>query len=131
MLSAQIHSLPHEILSHDQVSERFPVFHLNANEIAIYDPEAGYLVPELCIAAHLARAMNNGAELHFEEPVESWTEYLPDLNAFRITTGKSSYLAKKIVLAVGAWVCFCILFIFISFKKINTEILCSGTRNVW
>ena len=103
MLSAQKHHLPHEVLTPDEVAQRFPVFKLGPKEIAIFDPEAGYLIPELCIAAHLCVAEHNGAELHFDEPVANWSEFDKEKNAFKITTPLGQYWARKIVLSVGAW----------------------------
>jgi sarcosine oxidase len=103
LLSAQEHRLPHEVLSPEQVAQRFPVFKLGPKEIAVFDPEAGYLIPELCIAAHLCVAERNGAELHFDEPVTSWAEFDKEKNAFKLRTHRGYYWARKLVLSVGAW----------------------------
>lgn len=38
----------------------------------IYENDAGYLVPEECVTAHLNVAKSHGADLHFNETVLSW-----------------------------------------------------------
>jgi glycine/D-amino acid oxidase-like deaminating enzyme len=66
------HSLPHEILNAQQVRERFPVFELKDTDIAIFEKDAGYINPEVCIDAYLRMANDFGAKLLFEEEMVSW-----------------------------------------------------------
>lgn len=98
--SVQTHSLAHEVLSAAEIRQRFPAFQPNENEIGILEKEAGYLVPELCVQAHCELAETHGAELHFEEPMISWTALT---HGVEVTTSKGTYTAKKLVLTVGAW----------------------------
>jgi sarcosine oxidase len=97
--SAREHGLAHEVLTPDEVSKRFPAFELHDDFVAVHDPRAGYLDPEACNAAHHRVARDNGAELHFDEAVLSWSE---DGNGVTATTGRGTYSADQLVLSVGA-----------------------------
>ena len=46
--SAREHGLPYEILTREQVRQRFPAFEISADSVAVLDPRAGYLDPEAC-----------------------------------------------------------------------------------
>ena len=92
--------LPHEVLDAAEVSRRFPTFALRDDEVALYEAKAGLVRPEATVAAHLALAGRAGAELHFHEPVESWTSTSAGV---RVLTAKGSYEAERLVVAPGAW----------------------------
>jgi sarcosine oxidase len=98
--SAREHDLPHEILSGVQVRDRFPLFQLDPNLAAVFDPKAGYLDPDACNRAHIQAARSLGAIARFEEPVLEWSAG-PD--GIRVTTRVGSYQAGKLVLAGGGW----------------------------
>ena len=72
LLSAQLHGLPYEMLTADQVNERFPALRPEPDMTAVWEPRAGVLFPDLCITAHLAQARRHGADLHYEEPMLRW-----------------------------------------------------------
>lgn len=44
--------------------------------LGIFESDAGYLVPELCVESHLRIATDNGADLRFNETVTSWSSSL-------------------------------------------------------
>jgi sarcosine oxidase len=100
--SAVEHGLPFEELSAAEVHERFPSLLPAPSDVAIWEPRAGILDPESAIEAHLALARENGAQLRFGEPVESWTERAGGL--VRVRTAQASYDAAWLVIASGAWV---------------------------
>ncbi len=91
--------LPIEVFSADQMHARFPAFRLRNNDIAVFDPRAGYLAPEDCIAAHCDVARAHGAELRFEEQMIAW-EAAGD--GVRVRTSRQVYSADQLVIAVGA-----------------------------
>jgi sarcosine oxidase len=97
--SAQEHVLPCEVLNASQVAERFPAFRLRDGDIAVFDPRAGYLNPEAGNAAHLRLAAEEGADLRFEEPVESWR---PLASGVEVTTQFGVYSGARLVLSAGA-----------------------------
>lgn len=97
--SAVEHGLPFELLSPAEVARRFPVFELGPGDVGLFEPRAGVLLPELAVAAALRLAREAGAELHFDEPVSSWTA------GERVTlrTRAGHRAVGHVVLAAGAW----------------------------
>lgn len=100
--SAQEHHLPHEVLDCREIRRRFPPLTPAADEMALYESKAGYLLPEECVRQQLSQATKYGADLHFEEPIESWTA---DETGETVTvkTRKGSYQAQHLILSPGAW----------------------------
>ena len=91
--------LPHEVLDPAAVARRFPTFRLRANELALFEERAGYARPEATVAAQLRLAAAAGAELRFDEPVESWEPGPP----VRVRTAAGTHEADALVLTPGAW----------------------------
>ena len=50
---AQIHNLDVELLSTDQLRQRFPIFTVPDGWTALYEPAAGFIVPEWSIPAYV------------------------------------------------------------------------------
>ena len=98
--SARAHSLPHELLSAAQVRSRYPALHPTDDMVAVWEPRAGILFPEICLEAHLTLARDLGAELHTEEPVLNWEG---DGAGVRVITSKGAYQAGQLVLTAGSW----------------------------
>lgn len=98
--SAVEHKLPFELLSSRKVKKRFPALNPADQMVAIWEPRAGILRPDLCIQAHLQMAEKKGAVLHFEEAVLSWKS---ETNDVQVTTAQSCYQAKQLLLCTGAW----------------------------
>jgi glycine/D-amino acid oxidase-like deaminating enzyme len=73
---------------------------LAEGEIAIFEEDAGYLVPEHCLEAYFRLAEIYGASLHFNEAFLRW-ENVNGLIHVETTLGK--YVTRKLVLSVGAW----------------------------
>lgn len=100
--SAQEHNLPHEILDAPQIKRRFPPLQPNAQVVALYEKQAGFVRPEAAVRAYLQRAEQLGATLHFEEPVTAWTA-APAGDGVQVTTAQGNYEAARLVIAPGAW----------------------------
>jgi sarcosine oxidase len=98
--SAAEHGLPHELLSAAGLRARYPVFRPRDETVAVWEPDAGYLRPEACIAAHLSLATARGAVPGYDEPVLSWAH---GAGGVTVTTTRASYRARRLVLAAGAW----------------------------
>src|SRR6266516_7762766 len=86
--SAHEHSLQHEVLSAAEVRSRFPALQPTDEMLAVWEPRAGILFPEICIEAHLTMARKHGAELRTEEPAVSWER---DGGGVRVVTSKGAY----------------------------------------
>lgn len=100
--SAAEYDLPIEVLTSQQVNERFPVLHPNEHMEATFDPRSGGLFPEAAVQAHLDEAIKAGADLRFDEPVTRWR---PDREggSVQIETKSGTFEAKQLVFTAGAW----------------------------
>ena len=98
--SAEMHQLPHEILSVSDVQRRFPVLQPASDMIAVWEPRAGILFPERCIAAHLQMAEQRGATLRFDEQV---TRVELGESTVRVITNGEKLSASHVVLSCGSW----------------------------
>lgn len=100
LASAEQHGLPFEMLEAADVHRRFPGFRVTADMVGVLEENAGYVVPETAIAAHLALASRHGAELHTDEPVVAWQA---TDDGVEVTTSHGTYRAAHLLLAAGAW----------------------------
>jgi sarcosine oxidase len=111
--SVRTHSLSHQILSADELHDRYPMLTPSSDTLGIFETEAGYLVPEACITAHCAVAHSHGAVLQYHETFLSWEpvtatpshlfQFEPSQDLVEIQTTLARYQTKKLILAVGAW----------------------------
>jgi sarcosine oxidase len=92
--------LAHEVLGPAEVAARFPTFALRPGEQALYEERAGFARPEATVAAQLRLAAAAGADLHFDEPVRSWTARGTGV---AVRTAAGTYEAGVLVLTAGAW----------------------------
>src|SRR3984957_19044136 len=93
-------NLPHELLDAAEITARFPNFTPHPEDIALYDPIAGFARPELTVRAHLEIAEKAGATLQFGEPVLDWNQSAAGV---QVVTGRWSYTAGQFVICPGAW----------------------------
>ena len=100
--SAREHNLFHEVLDAAEIRRRFPPLKPDNDTIALYEKKAGFVRPEASVTAHLQRAAQLGATLHFEEPVLSW-EASHSGDGVQVTTTQGRYEAGQLVIAPGAW----------------------------
>ena len=99
--SAEALGLPFEELSPEAVQQRFPAFHLPEDHVAVWDPEAGLILPERCVAIHLEHARRHGAALRFDEPALRWQI---DGAGVAVTTAQATYRADRLILSAGGWI---------------------------
>jgi sarcosine oxidase len=97
--SALEHGLSYEELSAEQVRTRFPMFELDAGEVGLFEPRAGVLFPEAAIEVALQMAEAAGAELHFDEPVSTWSAG----ETVTVRTPAGHWGVDRLILAAGAW----------------------------
>src|SRR6185312_10487040 len=67
--AAEKYGIAHERLDANAIRARFPQFRVRDDEHGYYEPSAGFVRPEDCIAAQLALAERCGAELRRCETV--------------------------------------------------------------
>lgn len=97
---AQQHGIVHEVLGAPEVMARFPQFMLRGDELAYYEPAAGVLRPERCIAAQLAVARRHGARLQVNEAVLSIEG---TAHGVTVRTARATYAAARAVVTAGPW----------------------------
>jgi sarcosine oxidase len=103
--SIQQHSLPHKILSSQEIRQKYHVFNTNDDEIGIWEANAGYLHPEVCIETYIEIAQINGVIIHYGEGLKSYATIGsgPQKGSVEVITDKGRYIGKKLILTVGAW----------------------------
>jgi sarcosine oxidase len=99
--SAHEHGLAHETLVTDDLRRRFPWLHVDDGMVGLFEPQAGYLVPELCIESHLRVAERHRAELRFGDGVDDWYKDGDGLGVH--TSGGRRESTARLVLTPGAW----------------------------
>jgi sarcosine oxidase len=92
--------IAHELLEDAAIRKRYPAFNIVNGDHAYFEPEAGYVFPEECIAAQLQQASALGAQVRIDETVTGFTT--PGGSA-HIATDRGAYTADKIIISAGAW----------------------------
>jgi sarcosine oxidase len=98
--SADVHQLAVEKLTASAIQQRWPGLRVGDDQVGVFEPEAGYLLVEDCVEAHLQAARTAGAELLTNTEVKSWTASDRDV---RVQTNRGEYAAERLVIAAGAW----------------------------
>lgn len=98
--AAAQHRLDLEELLQTDVERRFPGVALRPDQVAMFEPGAGYLLVEDCVRAQARLAAQLGAILRFDEPVRRWHA---DDDAIRVHTDRGVYSAERLILTAGAW----------------------------
>src|SRR5687768_2220204 len=100
LASSQKHNLSYELLTPREILSQYPQFLIPDDFVGLFEYQAGYLVPELAIGAHVDLAMRHGASVHGNEPVLRWKS---DNGGVTVTTTKGTYHAGHLVFCGGAW----------------------------
>jgi sarcosine oxidase len=100
LASCAMHALAHEVLDAASLTRRFPGYRLPSDMVAVYQPDAGFLLPERCLVAHVEAARKLGADIHTGERVLEWRARDSGVS---VTTNRATYHAKKMVVTAGAW----------------------------
>ena len=99
--SAELHGLPCEMLSVDEIRARFPALQPEPGMVGIWEPRAGVLRAEACVTTQLEQARRHGADLRFDEPVLRWQARKDGIS---VMTDRGSYHAGQLIISAGAWV---------------------------
>lgn len=106
---AQANGIRHEQLGAAEVQRRFPALQLQGSEEAYFEPEAGFVRPELAITTQLRQAAALGAGLHLEETLLDVQPHGQRLQVVTetVNAGNGSqrrvHRADRVVLALGPW----------------------------
>jgi sarcosine oxidase len=99
--AAARYSLDVSILEAKDIRAKYPVFHLLDSEVGVYEADAGYVVPEATVLAHLEFAQAHGAELRFGTIFKNWKA---DSQGVTVTLGDGQKVrASRLVLTLGPW----------------------------
>jgi sarcosine oxidase len=98
--SARQHGLAHELLDRAAVAERFPQFNVPGDWVGLFEPRAGFLLPERTVAAYAEAALRRGAVLHGNEAV---TEWRATGGGVSVRTNRGQYEADQLVFCGGPW----------------------------
>jgi sarcosine oxidase len=97
---ARAHGIAHQTFDGRELHARFPAFTTRGDERCYFEPEAGYLRPEACIAAQLLLARQCGARLLLDEPVLA----LDGTDGHvRVRTAQGDYEGAQAIVCAGAW----------------------------
>jgi sarcosine oxidase len=99
--SAERFKLPHQVLSAAEIRRRYPLFKVDDDWVALWEKDAGYLHPEMCMEQQLRQAAHIGADLHFNEPALEWNA-LPG-GGVSVRTTRKTYAADHLVITAGPW----------------------------
>ena len=97
--SAEQHGLEYRVLDPDSVRDEFPAFDLADDEVALWEPHAGFLRSERCVDTFVRLARAAGASTRYVEPVREWRS---NGSAIEVTTDVDHYTAQHVVITAGA-----------------------------
>ena len=100
LASAEQWGLDHDLLDSAEVARRWSTLTLAPDDVALYEPRAGFVRPEAAVAAQVVLARELGADLRFNEVVTGWGS---TPTGVEVSTSCVRYRAGHLVLAAGAW----------------------------
>ena len=101
LAAARRFGIAHELLDAGAIRRRFPAFNVKDDEYGYFEPGAGFVRPEACVAAHLAVAARDGAALRRDEQVLGFDA--SDAGV-AVRTDRGTYRADRMILSTGAWI---------------------------
>jgi sarcosine oxidase len=119
--AARAHGVAHELLDAGQIRARFPAFNVRDDEFGYFEPEAGFVQPEACVAAQLQLAAKNGADIRRNEIV---MRFEAADHGVSLKTDRGSYSADKLVVAAGSWLPGLIGGDFAKLLRAHRQVLC-------
>jgi sarcosine oxidase len=92
--------LPFERLNAEQVKEKYPAFHLQSNEIALYQKDSGFLRATRCVQANIRLAKKHGAIVHETTKVQQiYTKN--NKTVIQSSLGEEEF--DRVVVTAGPW----------------------------
>jgi len=99
--SLQRESVPFEILDAPQAAARFPALRFDTDEIALFQPEGGFLRASACVHACIRSALGAGAQLRENTRVLG-LEPTPQGIWLQLDNGTKERF-ERVILTAGAW----------------------------
>lgn len=101
LASARQFSLPLEVLNADEVKRRWAGFEIPDDFIGLLEPTSGLLLSEAAIRAYRQLALQSGAILLTNTPVQQ-IYYHPE--GVTVATDKGAFHAEQLIVTAGAWI---------------------------
>jgi sarcosine oxidase len=98
--SAQQHQLTLESMTAAEAVRRFPMLRISDELETVFEPDAGFLWAERCVAAHLHDATSHGAQFAFNEAI---IDVQFGSSSVTVKTSGGTYSAACAVVTAGAW----------------------------
>ncbi len=99
--SARKYGLRVETFSADEIERRLPIFKIGSDQIGLFEPDAGVLRVELCVAAMINQAIKLGAKVVSNAVVNRWTTSAG--GRFKVETDSGVFESQRLIIATGAW----------------------------
>ncbi len=99
--SAIEHDLEYEEMDASECRRRFPMFHFEDEDVAVFEKNAGILMVEDCVTAAIESAKSAGAEFAFDSQIDN---FHLEGNSIEISIGDRSLTTKNLILCPGAWI---------------------------
>ncbi|MBA1157733.1 N-methyl-L-tryptophan oxidase [Microvirga mediterraneensis] len=99
--ASRLHELDHEVLSAAEINRRFPAFEVPSHWTGLYQPDGGFLRPELAIRQFVGLAQGHGAEVRTRTRVLAIE---PISSGVRVRTEAGEIEAGSVIVATGAWI---------------------------
>jgi sarcosine oxidase len=97
---AKKYGIDHELLTAEEIRNRFPAYAVTNEEYGYLEKGAGVLQPENCLIAQLQMARKHGAELRTAEKVVYYGEAE---GGMLVNTSKGEYHTSKVAICAGGW----------------------------
>ncbi len=101
VMAADQHGLPYKLLEASDIRREYPQLGLENDEVAVWEPMAGYLDADGAHRALLALAQANGASILTASPVEHWDI---DDTGIVVRVGGDRVRASRLIVTVGPWI---------------------------
>jgi sarcosine oxidase len=98
--SCHEHDLRHEELDGAEITRRYPAYRLPDELPVLFQPDAGFVLPERCVVAHVEGALARGAAVRARERVLGWEE---TTEGVVVETERGTVEGETLVLTAGAW----------------------------
>jgi glycine/D-amino acid oxidase-like deaminating enzyme len=92
--------IEHERLDEVGLAQRFPQFKVSGKMLGYYEKTGGFVRPEACVEVQLLLARRGGAATEFGVVAE---DLVQEINGVRVVTDRGDFLARRVVVAAGAW----------------------------
>lgn len=96
--STQDQDYDFELLSGDAAAARLPMHRLDADSLALFDPQSGYLKSERAVLSAVQAAQRHGATFLEQREVH---EVVRDGDAWTVRTGEETLTAPRVIVSTG------------------------------